>query len=55
MYGLILTGNIKKLKEIKGERRENKWEVSVRVTEHERLLTLGKNKGWWKRRWAGGW
>ena len=44
MYGLILTGNIKKLKEIKGERRENKWEVSVRVTEHERLLTLGNEQ-----------
>ena len=25
----------------KGERRENEWEISVRETEHERLLTLG--------------
>ena len=22
----------------KGERRENEWEISVKVTEHERLL-----------------
>ena len=27
----------------KGERRE--WEISVRVTEHERLLTLGNEQG----------
>ena len=30
------------VKEIKGERRENEWEISVRMTEHERLLTLGQ-------------
>ena len=41
-----MTGN-------KGERRENEWEISERETEHERLLTLGKNKGWWKGRWVG--
>ena len=29
----------------KGERRKNKWEISVRVTEHERLLTLGNKQG----------
>ena len=29
----------------KGERRENEWEISVRVTEHERSLTLGKEQG----------
>ena len=29
----------------KGERRENEWEISVRVTEHERLLTLGNQQG----------
>ena len=28
----------------KGE-RENEWEISVRVTEHERFLTLGKEQG----------
>ena len=39
----------------KGERRENEWEISVRETEHERLLTLGSERGWWKGRWAGGW
>ena len=39
----------------KGERRKNEWEISERETEHERLLTLEMNKGWWKGRWAGGW
>ena len=29
----------------KGERRENEWEISVRVTKHERLLTLGNEQG----------
>ena len=29
----------------KGERRENEWEISVRVTEHERHLTLGNKQG----------
>ena len=29
----------------KGERRENEWEISVRVTEHERILTLGNELG----------
>ena len=29
----------------KEERRENEWEISERVTKHERLLTLG-NKQW---------
>ena len=39
-------GNIKKIvKGIIGERRENEWEISVRVTEHERLLTLGNEQG----------
>ena len=33
-----MTGN-------KGERRENEWEISERVTDHERLLTLGKEQG----------
>ena len=33
------------MKGIKGERRENEWEISVRETEHERLLTLG-NEQW---------
>ena len=38
----------------KGERRENEWEISERETEHERLLTLERNKGKWKGRWVGG-
>ena len=29
----------------KGERRKNKWEISERETEHERLLTLGNEPG----------
>ena len=39
----------------KGERRKNKWEISERETEHERLLTLGNElgAGRWKGRWAG--
>ena len=33
------------MKGIIGERKENEWEISVRVTEHERLLTLGNEQG----------
>ena len=29
----------------KGERRENEWEISVRVIEQERLLALGNKQG----------
>ena len=29
----------------KGERRENEWEILVRVTELETLLTLGDKQG----------
>ena len=29
----------------KGERRENEWEISEKVTEHERHLTLGNEQG----------
>ena len=29
----------------KVESRENEWEISVRVTEHEKLLTLGNEEG----------
>ena len=28
-----------------GESRENEWEISVRETEHESLLTLGNEQG----------
>ena len=38
----------------KGE-RENEWEISVRVTEHERHLTLGIEQGVVEGRWVGGW
>ena len=45
---IIVKGN-------KGERRKNKWEISERETEDERLLTLGNVLGmvegevgrWW--------
>ena len=33
------------VKGIGGEERENEWEISVRVTEHEKLLTLGNEQG----------
>ena len=33
------------MKVIKGEKRENEWGISERVTEHERLLTLGNEQG----------
>ena len=29
----------------KGERRENEWEISERETEHERLLSIGNERG----------
>ena len=32
------------MKGIKGERRENEWEISERVTKHEGLLTLGNKQ-----------
>ena len=38
-------GNLKIVKGIIGERRESEWEKSDRVTEHERLLTLGNEQG----------
>ena len=28
----------------KGERRESEWEISEKVTDHERLLTLGNEE-----------
>ena len=33
------------MKGINGERGENEWEISERVTDHERLLTLGNEQG----------
>ena len=33
------------MKGIKGEKRENEWEISERVTEHESPLILGNKKG----------
>ena len=33
------------MKEIIEKRRENEWGKSERVTEHERLLTLGNEQG----------
>ena len=37
----------------KGERRKNEWEISE--SETERLLTLGNEQEWWKRRLVEGW
>ena len=39
----------------KEERRENEWEISERVTEHERLLTLGNEQGVVEGEVGGGW
>ena len=33
------------MKGIIGKRRENEWGKSEKVTKHERLLTLGKERG----------
>ena len=33
------------MKEIKGKRREKEWEISERVTKHERLTTLRNEQG----------
>ena len=37
-----------------GERRENEWEISERVMEHQRLLTLGNEQGVVEREVGGG-
>ena len=42
------------MKGIKGEKRENEWEISVRETEHERPLTLGNEQGVVEREVGGG-
>ena len=42
------------MKGIKGESRENEWEKSVRVTKHERLLTLGNEQRVVEREAGGG-
>ena len=38
----------------KGEKRENEWEISVRETARERLLTLGNEQGVVEREVTGG-
>ena len=43
------------MKGIIGERRENEREISERVIEHERHLTLGNKQGVVEGRWAVGW
>ena len=43
------------MKGIKGESRENKWEISEREIEHERLLTLGNQQGVVEGEVGGGW
>ena len=44
IFKYVSISHLKNSETIIGERRENKWEISERVTEHERLLTLGKKK-----------
>ena len=39
----------------KAERRKNEWEITERETEHERLLTLGKELGLLEGEERGGW
>ena len=39
----------------KEERRENEWEISERLTERERLLTLGNEQGVVEGEADGGW
>ena len=47
-------GEYKKIVEgIIGERRENEWEKSEKVTKHERLLTLGNGQGVVEGKWVG--
>ena len=41
------------MKENKGERRENEWEISEKETGHERPLTLGNELGVVKREVGG--
>ena len=41
----FIWGILKIVKGSKGERRENKWEISETETEHKRLLTLGNELG----------
>ena len=55
LYGLIHLGNIKIVKGNKGERRENEWEISLRVINHERHLTLGIEQGVVEREVGRGW
>ena len=43
------------MKGIIGERRENEWETTERVTEHERLLTLVNEQGVVEREVGRGW
>ena len=40
----FIQGILKLVKGIKGARRENEWEISERVTKHERLLALGNEQ-----------
>ena len=48
-------GNIKTIKSVYEERRENEWEKSERVTKHERHPTLGNEQGVMEREVGGRW
>ena len=54
-HNTLIQGILKIVKRIIGERRENEWKVSERVTEHERLLTLGNEQGVVEREVGRGW
>ena len=43
-FKIVLEGDIA-LSQGLGNRRENEWEKSERVTKHERFLTLGNKQG----------
>ena len=43
------------MKGIQGDRKENEWEISVRVTAHKRHLTLGNEEGVVEREVGEGW
>ena len=50
----LIWGILKIVKGIIGERRGTEWEISERVTIHERLLTLGNEQGVVEREVGGG-
>ena len=54
IFKYVSISHLKNSETIIGERRENKWEISERETAHERLLTLGNERGVVEREVGGG-